>query len=143
MLWLDRWNYLRSIVKKYSKNEIPIEFGDETKEIKVAFENGKDRIDEKNQNYITLELTRNKEFFDNIVSHSLSDEQRRAIVIDEKHTLVVAGAGTGKTNTIVAKAGYLIHKRLAKPNEILLLCYARKAKKEMEKRCSYFKRLQV
>jgi len=136
LLWLDRWNYLRSIVKKYSKNEIPIEFGDEVKELKVVFENGKDRIEEKNQNYITLELTRNKEFFDNIVSHSLSDEQRRAIVIDEKHTLVVAGAGTGKTNTIVAKAGYLIHNRLAKPDEILLVCYARKAKEEMEKRCN-------
>lgn len=136
LLWLDRWNHLRSMVKKYSDNKIPIEFGDEIKELEVAFENGKDCIKEKNQNFITLELTRNKEFFDNIVSHPLSDEQRCAIVTDEKHTLVVAGAGTGKTNTIVAKAGYLIHKRLAKPNEILLLCYARNAKEEMEKRCN-------
>lgn len=136
LLWLDRWNCLRSIVKKYSKNEIPIEFVDEIKELEVAFENGKECIKEKNQNFITLELIRNKEFFDNIVSHPLSEEQRRTIVTDEKHTLVVAGAGTGKTNTIVAKAAYLIHKRLAKPNEVLLLCYARKAKEEMEKRCN-------
>jgi DNA helicase-4 len=135
-LWLNRWNHLRSIVKKYCRNVISIDFGDQILELEVAFENGKKRIEEKNQNFITLELTRNKEFFDNIVSHPLSDEQRRAIIIDEKHTLVVAGAGTGKTSTIVAKVGYLIHKGLAKPNEILLLCYARKAKEEMEKRCN-------
>lgn len=135
LLWLDHWNHLRSLVKKYSKNKIQIEFENEIKELQVAFENGKDCINEKNQNYISLELTQNTEFFDNIVSHPLSNEQRRVIVTDEKYTLVVAGAGTGKTNTIVAKAGYLIHKRLAKPNEILLLCYGNKAKEEMEKRC--------
>ncbi len=136
--WLDQWSYLRSIVNEYSKNEIQIDFEDELKELKIALENGKHLIEEKNQNYITQELTRNKEFFDNIVSHPLSDEQRRAIVTDEKHVLVVAGAGTGKTNTIVAKAGYLIHNGLAKPDEILLLCYGNKAMEEMEKRCNAF-----
>ena len=50
--------------------------------------------------------------------YPLTDDQRRAIVVDEENCLLVAGAGTGKTSTIVGKAGYLIEKGLAAPEEI-------------------------
>ena len=45
--------------------------------------------------------------FDRIETHPLSLAQRKSIVTDEDSTLVVAGAGTGKTSTVVGKVSYL------------------------------------
>ena len=53
---------------------------------------------------------------------------------EEKHNLVVAGAGTGKTSTIIGKAGYVLHKEFVKPREILLISFSRKVKGEMAER---------
>ena len=49
-------------------------------------------------------------FFDIIEKNPLTTEQRKAIITDEESVLVVAGAGTGKTSTIVGKAGYILKK---------------------------------
>ena len=35
---------------------------------------------------------------------NLNEDQRRAVIVQEDRTLIVAGAGTGKTHTMVAKA---------------------------------------
>jgi len=40
------------------------------------------------------------------VNVSATVGQREAILHDEENALVVAGAGTGKTSTIVGKVGY-------------------------------------
>ena len=69
--------------------------------------------------------------FDTFESHPLTREQRRAIVTDEDATLVLAGAGSGKTSVITAKAGYLLQSGTRKPNEILILAFARDAAREM------------
>ena len=37
------------------------------------------------------------------------ENQRAAATFSGTHALVLAGAGTGKTRSIVARAGYLIH----------------------------------
>ena len=51
-----------------------------------------------------------KTLFDKIEDNPLSIQQRKSIVTDEDSTLVVAGAGTGKTSTVVGKVSYLIKK---------------------------------
>jgi DNA helicase IV len=53
----------------------------------------------------------------------LTDAQLRAIVTNDDNTLVLAGAGSGKTMTIVARAAYLVDWKLARPEEILLLAF--------------------
>ncbi|BBT89214.1 hypothetical protein WP8W19C02_08340 [Enterobacter cloacae] len=75
-------------------------------------------------------------FFDNIESQPLSSPQRKACVTNEDHTLVVAGAGTGKTSTLIGKAGYLLKAGLAQPENILLLAFGNKAAREMAERIS-------
>ncbi|MCF0217282.1 MAG: UvrD-helicase domain-containing protein [Fibrobacteraceae bacterium] len=63
------------------------------------------------------------------------DEQQLSAVIDESAShLVLAGAGTGKTTTIVGKVKYLLKKNLCKSEEILLLAYNAAAAKEMSER---------
>ncbi len=80
------------------------------------------------------ELQRMKSFFDKIEINRLTKEQRLAVVTDEDATLVLAAAGSGKTSVIVAKAAYLIERKIRKPSEILLMCYGKEAANEMSER---------
>ena len=87
-----------------------------------------------NKTFVTNELVHSREFFDRIEAHPLTDEQRKAVVVDEDHNLVVAAAGSGKTSVIVAKAGWLLRKRYRRPSELLLLAFAKDAQREMKER---------
>ena len=80
------------------------------------------------------ELDAWKDFFDTFEKNPLTPEQRRSVISDEDATLVLAGAGSGKTSVITAKAGYLIKAGIRKPEEILLLAFARDAAAEMSER---------
>ncbi|MGZ4960814.1 MAG: UvrD-helicase domain-containing protein, partial [Methylomonas sp.] len=87
-----------------------------------------------NQAFISQQTRLFKGFFDQVETNPLTQAQRSACIIDEQHNLVLAGAGTGKTSTMIGRAGYLIKSGLAKPEQILMLAYARKAAEEMDER---------
>lgn len=87
-----------------------------------------------NGKFVEKEVVRFKDFFDTVESYPLTYNQRKAIVTDEKSNLVVAGAGTGKTSTIVGKAGYVMEKGLAVPDDVLLIAFNRDVVAEMNKR---------
>ncbi|MGR9503747.1 UvrD-helicase domain-containing protein [Rhizobium leguminosarum] len=85
-------------------------------------------------NFVETELERWKDFFDTIESKPLTPEQRLSVVVDEDATLVLAGAGSGKTSVITAKAAYLTKAGIRQPEEILLLAFAKNAAEEMSER---------
>jgi DNA helicase-4 len=89
--------------------------------------------------FIEGELNAIGDFFDRIESNPLTLEQRRAVVTDEDATLVLAGAGSGKTSVITAKAAYLLERGIRKPGEILLMAFGKDAAAEIaeriERRC--------
>ena len=60
----------------------------------------------------------------------LNQQQKAAAEHEGGHVLVLAGAGTGKTRTIIARAAFLIGKGVP-PNRILLLTFTRRAANEM------------
>ena len=66
--------------------------------------------------------------------NSLTTEQAEAIATDEDVTLVLAGAGTGKTSVIVGKVAYLIHNQGVRPDQVLVLAFNRKAAEEIRGR---------
>ncbi|MDD2798437.1 MAG: UvrD-helicase domain-containing protein [Bacteroidales bacterium] len=101
---------------------------------KFRFNNLIDIIDKRNLDFIESELEINKVFFDNIECKSLDNQQRKAIILDEDNNIIVAGAGSGKTTTIVGKVKYLIDNYHINPNEILLISFTRKAADEMRNR---------
>ena len=68
------------------------------------------------------------------VSVSLTDEQAEAIATDEDATLVLAGAGTGKTAVIVGKVVHLVRNQGVSPRDILVLAFNRKAAEEIRNR---------
>ncbi len=63
----------------------------------------------------------------------LNDEQRQVLEIDGP-LVVVAGPGTGKTKTLVAKINYLITSKKVDPSEIVAITFTKKAAKEIEER---------
>ena len=64
----------------------------------------------------------------------LNPEQLRAVTHGEGPLLVVAGAGTGKTQVITRRIAWLIATRRARPSEILALTFTDKAAEEMQVR---------
>lgn len=95
---------------------------------------GEISFEERNQRYTAGELKSHGRLFDTLESNPLTEAQRIAVVTDEDNTLVVAGAGTGKTSTIVGKVAYILKKGLAEPEQILLLAYTRLAAEELQER---------
>ena len=64
----------------------------------------------------------------------LTNEQAESIATDEDVTLVLAGAGTGKTSVIVGKVVHLVRNQGVSPDEILVLAFNRKAAAEIADR---------
>ena len=91
-------------------------------------------IVKRNKDFVEQELDKWASFFDTVENNPLTEQQKLAVVQDEDNTLVLAGAGTGKTSTIIAKVGYLLKSGLAAPDEILLLAFTRKSAEEMKER---------
>ncbi len=87
-----------------------------------------------NEAFVANELVRSRALFDTIEARPLTEEQRKAVVVDNRCNLIVAAAGSGKTSVIVAKTGWLIRRDYRRPSEILLLAFARDARDEMQQR---------
>ncbi|MGC6203852.1 MULTISPECIES: DNA helicase IV [unclassified Citrobacter] len=87
-----------------------------------------------NQTYTDAMLAEHAEFFQHIESSPLNPAQARAVVNGEQALLVLAGAGSGKTSVLVARAGWLLARGEAAAEQILLLAFGRKAAQEMDDR---------
>jgi DNA helicase IV len=87
-----------------------------------------------NEQFCTNQLSLHKGVFDSVVEYPLSDEQRSAIVQDDQYSLLVAGAGTGKTSTILGKVCWIVASKQAAPSEVLVLAFNRRAAGEARQR---------
>lgn len=74
------------------------------------------------------------DFFETVEKSPLTDEQINSVVCFDNRVQVIASAGSGKTSTMVAKAGYALHRGLAKPSEVLLLAFNKAAAAELRER---------
>jgi len=62
---------------------------------------------------------------------ALNDKQRQAVMSENRHLLVLAGAGSGKTKTLLQKLIYLIEEKGVSPAEILAITFTKNATNEM------------
>lgn len=93
-------------------------------------------VEKHNKAYVANHLKSEKEYLDTILKKidpviNLDDEQRHVVLSDEDYTLVIAGAGAGKTTTVAAKVRYLVEKKGIKPEQILVISFTNKAVGEL------------
>ncbi len=103
----------------YKKEENVKKFND-------IFQNFDNYIVTYNKNYVLSQKEKLNLYFDNIEGKKLDDQQRTALITDEYSNLIIAGAGSGKTLTILGKVKYLIEQKNVKPENILLLSFTKK-----------------
>lgn len=85
-------------------------------------------------NYIDKQKALYLDYFQSIESNPLTDKQQIACITDEQNNLILAGAGTGKTSTMIGRVGYLLKSNLAKESDFLLLAFGKQAADEMKGR---------
>jgi DNA helicase IV len=88
----------------------------------------------RNERYVADQHGKYKEFFDSIEKYPLTGRQRDAIISCENRCLTIAGAGTGKTSTVVGRVSYLLEKSWCRPSEILVMSYTDKAVKTLQEK---------
>ena len=64
----------------------------------------------------------------------LDKEQTKIVLDNSKHLLVVAGAGSGKTLTILGKLKYLIEEKNVDPKEIICISFTAKASEDLKRK---------
>jgi DNA helicase IV len=62
---------------------------------------------------------------------TLNERQIEAVKAEQKRVLVLAGAGSGKTKTLLQKIKYLVEEKKVQPSEILAITYTKNAANEM------------
>ncbi|MCF2856232.1 UvrD-helicase domain-containing protein [Pseudoalteromonas sp. SMS1] len=91
-------------------------------------------IEDFREAFIAKQLLDYETFFDGVAGQPLTVAQRRACVVVDERQLLLAGAGTGKTSVMIAKAGYLSAAGIAEASQILMLAYGKEAANEMQSR---------
>ena len=69
-----------------------------------------------------------------VEGRTLDTQQLKCIVKPSPNHLVIAGAGTGKTTTVVGKVKYLLKSGACKPEDILVLSFTNASASEMKER---------
>lgn len=95
-----------------------------------------------NDQFVSHHIKSEKEYLDDILKACdptilLDNEQREVVLSDEDYTLVIAGAGAGKTTTVAAKVRYLVEKRGVSPDNILVISFTNKAVNELRDRINH------
>lgn len=65
---------------------------------------------------------------------SLNEPQKEGVINTQGPTMIIAGAGSGKTRVLTFRIAHLIHTHAVDPFNILALTFTNKAAKEMRKR---------
>ncbi len=111
-------------------------------EIKEIASNGYMKIEQHNAQFIAQKLIEEKDYFDHMfqkldVTIELDEAQRKAILNEDDYSLIIAGAGAGKTTTMAAKVKYLIERKQVDPAKIAVISYTNQATEELKDRIHY------
>jgi len=137
--WLNRYSYLiaktdNSTVKRLKKYGN----GKELIEKKTIFSqipgSIKNNIVKHNDDLARRQIEEGYRIIGDVEGRKLDEQQMISIVKPSNNHLIIAGAGTGKTTTIVGKIKYLLKKGIYKPEDILVLSFTNASATEMSER---------
>ncbi len=131
----------QSIREAFASLPIPVQRLTEFESCRADYEvclrwlqQGSRSVERRNQQWTNRMLEEHQDFFQSVEASPLNESQSRAVVNGEDAVLVLAGAGSGKTSVLVARAGWLLRRNEALPEQILLLAFGRQAADEMNHR---------
>ena len=101
-------SYLKNIVYLNTESELfsrkSHEFFKGSQDTILSYKN---QINNFNEQFVQKRLFEYQELFKKS-PFPLDESQRRAVIVDDTHNLVIAGAGAGKTEVLITRIGYLI-----------------------------------
>ena len=69
-----------------------------------------------------------------VLGNKHDKQQTKAAMVNNKNTIIIAGAGSGKSLTMVGKIKYLVQANNIKLNEILCITFTNNAAKSLEEK---------
>jgi len=120
-------NYFNNKSNFYKKEE-------NVKKFNTVFQDFDNYIITYNRNFVLSQKEQLSHYFDDIEGKELDEQQRTAILTDEYSNLIIAGAGSGKTLTVIGKVKYLMEQKNVPPENILLLSFTKKTVDELNER---------
>ena len=91
-------------------------------------------VDEHNEDIVSKRIVEIDGRINPVEGRNLDEQQLRSIAFDTRSRLVIAGAGTGKTTTIVGLVKDLVLSGKAEPQDILLLSFTNASVSELRDR---------
>lgn len=131
--FLNKWKILYNNIHEALYSNKIIKFT-EIRRFLNTYENIHREFLRTNEIFLESEKKRLDDFLSNIDGKSLDEQQRDVVLADADRTLVLAGAGSGKTLTIAAKVKYLCQIKNISPEDILLISFTNKSAAEMTER---------
>ncbi|MEO1768875.1 UvrD-helicase domain-containing protein [Candidatus Enterococcus ferrettii] len=92
-----------------------------------------DLVKHHNEEYISKKKIEYQHSLPVINGHELDDYQKAAVLSKEENILVNAGAGSGKSTTIIGKVKILIEEESVDPSQILVLSFTKASALDMNK----------
>ncbi len=127
---------LISNIKSDMKGYVPkkrIEELYENNKLLIDYSSIENLVEKHNKEFMEKEVEKYPEVFTTVDKKPLNKEQKLAVVSDEDNCLVIAGAGCGKTSTLLGKIKYLLCKGVS-PDKILVLSYTKKTVEDLNKK---------
>ena len=66
-------------------------------------------------------------------NYALDPEQLKPILENPKYSIIIAGAGSGKTLTLIGKVKYLLENHLLNPEEICMISFTNEATRDLQR----------
>lgn len=137
-VWLSKYGLLSQEINQKLHSYRKADLYDKlTNNVKVFYSVSREirqEITKHNDQVAKNEIQRGYELVGNVEGRKLDEQQMMSVVRRTHNHLIIAGAGTGKTTTIVGKVKYLLKSGQYMPSDILVLSFTNASATEMSER---------